>query len=116
MHGANTTTRETVELATPDRAAGPPVHRTGRWWRGLTGSLAAGLLVLALFVLGVYIASAMGESEGPGIASVIGHLVGAVVAVIAQVVVDRSRGRVAGVAALCVFAAAGAVLWFYWWA
>ncbi|PXY19884.1 hypothetical protein BAY59_33030 [Prauserella coralliicola] len=116
MHGPNTTELETVELATPGTGGQPPSRRTGRWWRGLTGSLAAGLVVLALFVLGVQVVSWLGDAEGPGLVSVLGHLAGAALAVIAQLVVDRRRGRLAGVAALCVLAIAGGVLWLYWWA
>ncbi|WP_425452868.1 hypothetical protein [Prauserella flavalba] len=116
LHGPNTTELETVELATPGTGEQQPPHRTGRWWRGLTGSLAAGLLVLALFVLVVQIVSSLNDSEGPGVVAVLGHLAGAALAVVAQLVVDRRRGRVAGVAGLCVLAIAGGVLWLFWWA
>ncbi|MEU6643689.1 hypothetical protein ABZ863_14210 [Saccharomonospora sp. NPDC046836] len=111
------TTLDTVEPPTMS----PPAHdeeepaRSGRWWRGLTGSLAMGLAVLAvIFVGGELIALARG-TEGPGALPVFGHVAGAALALGAQVVVDRRRGPAAGVAAAVVLLVIAAVLWFFWW-
>ncbi|WP_169515733.1 hypothetical protein [Amycolatopsis nigrescens] len=88
---------------------------SGRWWRGLSGSFAAGLLVLAVVVAGVALVALLNGAPGPGAFSLIGHLVAAVIALFAQRVVDRRRGTAAGVAAGVVFADVVAVLLVFWW-
>lgn len=113
MHGPDTTERETVELETVNRSPGP--GRTGRWWRGLTGSLAAGLVALLLLVLGAQVAGWVNGSEGPGMLPVAGHVAGAALALVAQRFADRHEGRTAGVAGAGVVAVAVAVLWLFWW-
>lgn len=86
-----------------------------RLLRGLSGALAAGLVVLAV-VLGVAEwLSGPDSVPGPGIGGVVRHGVGAAVAVALQWVADRSRGGRAAVAALAVLGVVVAVLWSYWW-
>nr|WP_246257336.1 hypothetical protein [Amycolatopsis anabasis] len=94
-------------------ASGTPGERPAvRWWRGLTGSLAAGLVVLALVVLGITLLS---TAPGPGAVSLIGHPVAAVVAVAAQWIADHRRGRVAGIAGLVVVADTVLAMSLFWW-
>jgi predicted lipid-binding transport protein (Tim44 family) len=86
-----------------------------RRWRGLTGSLAVGLAVLAVVVLGAGVFGLFTGAPGPGVASLVAHPVAAVLALVAQYFADRRRGRVAGFAALAIVAIAVATLWFFWW-
>ncbi len=96
-----------------DGAAAP--GRALRLLRGLSGALAAGLVVLAV-VLGVAVwLSGPDTVPGPGAGVVTGHGVGAAIAVGLQWVADRSRGGRAAVAAQAVLAVVVAVLWVYWW-
>ncbi|SFB51471.1 hypothetical protein SAMN05216266_115100 [Amycolatopsis marina] len=90
--------------------------RRGRWWRGLTGSLVAGLVVLAVIVLGAQIAGLVSASEGPGPFMVVGHVVGAALAVVAQRIADRAHGGPAALAAAAVLLLAFTTLWLFWWA
>ncbi|GAA3846796.1 hypothetical protein GCM10022380_76110 [Amycolatopsis tucumanensis] len=90
--------------------------RVARWWRGFTGSLAAGLVALAVLVLGAGLLCAFLDVPGPGAAPMIGHPIAAVLALLAQRVADRSRGVVAAVAGVVVLALALTALWTFWWA
>ena len=82
-------------------------------WRGLTGALAAGLVVLALVVLGSGVFALITGTPGPAVFMLVGHPVAAVLALVAQRFVDTRRRRVAGVAVLAITAA---TLWLFWWA
>lgn len=85
-------------------------------WRGLTGSLAAGLVMLALVVLGSGVIALITGAPGPGLVAVIMHPSVAVAALAAQHLVDHRRGRLAGAAAGTILVITGAALWFLWWA
>lgn len=103
---------------TPLRAGSPAEGdspRRGGLWRGLTGTLAGGLAVLALVLLGAQLFWLAEDAPGPGVAHVVGHLVAATVAVGAQVFADRKRGIPAGLAGLVVLASVVVVLWTFWW-
>ena len=104
---------ETEEL--PVGAASAELSRPGRIWRGLTGSLAAGLAVLAVVVLGAALVCAIRNAPGPALAALIGHPIAAVVALGAQRVADTRRGRLAGLAGLVVCAVVALALWLFWW-
>lgn len=93
----------------------PPRRRRGRWWRGLTGSFAAGLAGLAVIVLGSGVVCVFLDVPGPGAAMLIGHPVAAVLALGAQRVADRRTGRVAGLAGAVVVLLLVAALWVFWW-
>lgn len=82
---------------------------------GLTGMVAAGLVVLACAVLAAQVWAWSGGHPGPGAGMVTGHGAAAVVAVSAQHVVDRRRGRWARVCAALVAAVALTVLLAFWW-
>ncbi|MEV0681046.1 hypothetical protein AB0I60_31465 [Actinosynnema sp. NPDC050436] len=85
-------------------------------WRGVGGCVAVGLALLALALIGVQVYAGVHDLPGPGVDVVVGHVVAAAVAVVAQVVADRRTGWVAGLCGLAVLVAGAATLWFYWWA
>ncbi|OZM75162.1 hypothetical protein CFN78_03090 [Amycolatopsis antarctica] len=93
-------------------ASRPPA----RWWRGLTGTLAAGLAVLALIVVGVQIFAFANDAPGAEVLFIGGHVVAGVAALVAQRLADRRRGLVAGLAGTFVGLLTAAVLWFFWFA
>jgi hypothetical protein len=84
--------------------------------RGLSGVLAGGLVALAIVVCAAqWLAGTPGRS-GPGMATVTGHVVAALVAVALQVTSERLQGRSAALASWSVLLLAAGVLWFGWWA
>lgn len=87
-----------------------------RRWRGLTGSLAFGLAALAVVVLASGLVGALTGAPGPGTVPLIAHPVGAALALAAQHLADRRRGRLAGFAGAAVVVITAATLWFFWWA
>lgn len=89
--------------------------RSGTIARGLTGSLAAGLVVLALGLAGVQIWSGMNGKFGPGVGVVIGHFVLGGVAVALQAVADRRRDLTGGLSALGVAVVVFGALTYWWW-
>ncbi|KAA9155149.1 hypothetical protein FPZ12_030365 [Amycolatopsis acidicola] len=105
-----------TETEEPAIATERPEHtRAGRLWRGFTGSLAAGLVLLAVIVLGAGLICLPLAAPGPGAAYLIGHPVAAVLAMVAQRVADRRQGRVAGAAGFVVVLIAAAALSLFWW-
>lgn len=82
---------------------------------GFTGALAAGLGVLAVVVLGAQIYGWARGNPGPGIGVVGGHLAAAVVAITAQLVVDRQRGAGAATCQGAIVVLTIAVLALLWW-
>lgn len=109
-----------MQTVHPDRR---PVHRKGsrpagpgvRLLRGLSGALAAGLVVLTVVLAVGQWLGGSATVPGPGVGTVVGHCLGAVVAVLAQAVADRSRGEWAVAASVVVLAVVMAVLWLWWW-
>lgn len=100
---------ETVEL---DRLEPPePDSGGGGMARGLAGSLAAGLVLLTL---GLLAAELLTPSSGPGVAVLIGHAVAAVLAIVAAVVADRTRGFATAAAVTAVLLVVAATLWVFW--
>ncbi|MEU1983336.1 hypothetical protein [Nocardia sp. NPDC019395] len=83
--------------------------------RGLSGAVAAGLVVLACVVVGAAVIGARRGFPGPGAESVGWHIVIAALAIAAQVYSDRKRGRASLVAAALVIGAATILLWTQWW-
>ena len=90
--------------------------RVLRVWRGVSGAVAVGLVLLALALLGVQVYAGTRDLHGPGVDMVLGHVVVAVLAVVAQVVADRAKRWVAAGASLGVLVVGAIVLWLYWWA
>lgn len=103
----------TEELQAP--AGEQQLPRRGRWWRGLTGSLAAGLAGLAVIVLGAGLLCLIFGVPGPGVRMLAGHPVAAVLALAAQRLADRRTGAVAAAGGVGVLVVLGAALWLFWW-
>ena len=95
-------------------AAVSPAKERGRWWRGFTGSLAAGLAVLAVGVLAVAGIDLYTGAPGPGAAMLIGHPVAAVLALLAQRVADRRNGIAAAGAGIAVVLFVVSALTLFW--
>jgi predicted lipid-binding transport protein (Tim44 family) len=91
-----------------------PAKQGGRWWRGFTGSLAAGLVVLAIGVLVVAGVCLYTGVPGPGAVLLVGHPVAAALALLAQRVADRRNGVAAvggGVAVVLFTVSALTLFW-----
>jgi predicted lipid-binding transport protein (Tim44 family) len=91
-----------------------PAKQGGRWWRGFTGSLAAGLVVLAIGVLVVAGVCLYTGVPGPGAVLLVGHPIAAVLALLAQRVADRRNGAAAvggGVAVVLFTVSALTLFW-----
>jgi hypothetical protein len=91
-------------------------HRLVRVWRGASGAVAVGLVLLALAMIGVQIYAGTRDLPGPGLDVVIGHVALAAAAVTAQVIADRGTRWVAAACGLAVIVVGAATLWFFWWA
>ena len=86
-----------------------------RGLRALSGTVAAGIVVLTIVVVAsAYLGSSRGF-PGPGSASITAHIVASVVAVAAQIICDRRRGISAVAASVVVLVTAGALLVTQWW-
>jgi hypothetical protein len=99
----------------PEVVAPQRLRLRSRFWRGLTGALAAGLAVLAAAVLGARVIGLFTSAPGPTVPVVIGHPVAAVLAVGAQRVADVRRGTLAGLAGAAVVVIVVFALWLFWW-
>nr|WP_143169007.1 hypothetical protein [Amycolatopsis australiensis] len=91
-----------------------PAKKRGRWWRGFTGSLAAGLAVLAAGVLVVAGIDLYTGAPGPGAVLLIGHPLAAVLALLAQRVADRRNGLPAAGAGAAVVLFTASALTLFW--
>jgi predicted lipid-binding transport protein (Tim44 family) len=91
-----------------------PAKQGGRWWRGFTGSLAAGLAVLAIGVLVVAGIDLNTGAPGPGAVLLIGHPVAAMLALLAQRVADRRNGAPAAGAGVAVVLFTVSALTLFW--
>ncbi|WP_103336628.1 hypothetical protein [Amycolatopsis sp. CA-126428] len=103
----------TAPEAEASAPAGPAKDR-GRWWRGFTGSLAAGLTVLAIGVLAVAGICLFTGAPGPGPMLLVGHPVAAVLALLAQRVADRRTGLPAVGAGVAVVLFTVSALTLFW--
>ncbi len=83
--------------------------------RALSGTVAAGLVVLAAVVLVAAVLGVRRGFPGPGASSVAWHIGMAVLALGAQIFSDRRRGIPAFFGSLVVFVAAGYLLVTQWW-
>lgn len=106
----------TVELSTVGNTKKPSEPRVAKIWRGISGVLAAGLVLLALGVIAVQVYAGRQDLPGPGADVVAGHVVAAVLAVLGQLFADRRTGWRSALASLAVLAVGGATLWVFWWA
>jgi hypothetical protein len=87
----------------------------GKSIRGLSGAVAAGVVVLTLVVIGAMVLGNDRDFPGPGVVSITWHIVTAVAVVIAQVIADRRRGFVSFAASVVVIGLTGLLLWTQWW-
>ncbi|MEU6132612.1 hypothetical protein ABZ805_25830 [Saccharopolyspora sp. NPDC047091] len=108
---------ETAEAPTVRRhhRSGAGGTRIGTWFRGLTGSLAVGMLLVALGLIGVQVWATRQGQDGPGLAMIISHAVGAALALALQHFADRNRDRRGAAALLALLVAVFGPLWFWWW-
>jgi hypothetical protein len=115
---AETVPQERVEpeRVPPEAApvASPAAKDGGRWWRGFTGSVTAGLVILAAGVLAVGGICLYTGAPGPGATPLIGHPIAAVLAVLAQRVADRRNGLPAAGAGIAVMLFAISALTLFW--
>jgi hypothetical protein len=109
---------ELVEPTNPTSAdvseGAEPAKPGGRWWRGFTGSLAAGLTVLAIGVLVVAGIDLNTGAPGPGAVLLIGHPLAAILALLAQRVADRRNGAPAAGAGVAVVLFTVSALTLFW--
>lgn len=86
-----------------------------RGLRALSGTVAAGIIVLTIVVIAsAYLGGSRGF-PGPGTTSITAHIVASVVALAAQIFCDRRRGIAAVAASLVVLVTAGVLLVTQWW-
>jgi predicted lipid-binding transport protein (Tim44 family) len=105
---------EAASPETVEKSAAEPAKPGGRWWRGFTGSLAAGLTVLAVGVLVVAGVCLYTGAPGPGSVLLIGHPVAAALALLAQRVADRRNGLPAAGAGVAVVLFTVSALTLFW--
>ncbi|MFD6351278.1 hypothetical protein [Nocardia tengchongensis] len=84
-------------------------------FRGLSGIVAGGTVVLAVTVAGAACIGARRGFPGPGGESVAWHVSAALAVVAAQIYSDRRQGFAAFFGCLVVFGIAGYLLWAQWW-
>ena len=91
-------------------------HRRARrsLLRGLSGLLVGGLVALALVLAAGSVYADRSGLPGPGLGMLIGHVVAAIAAVVAQVWVDRRTDRVGTLAAAGLAAAIVGGLTLVW--
>lgn len=107
--------RNAIYVSSRPGGGGRPPGRILRLLRGLSGSLTAGLCVLALVVIGAQVVGGRWGFPGPGAESVIVHVSGAVAALVVQWFVDRRSGPIAPAGSALVTMIVVAVLWTQWW-
>jgi hypothetical protein len=109
------TTNDTAELPVDGvhPPGAPPPARVARAARAVSGTVTAGLVVLAAVLWAAAVLA--GSRPGPGAGALAGHTTVAVLAVALQVVAERRRGMLTGLAALAVLVMAAGTLWFWWW-
>lgn len=83
--------------------------------RALSGTVAAGTVLVALVVIGAAFLGARRGFPGPGGESVLWHIAVAALAIAAQLFSDQRRGMAAFSGAAVVFLAAGILIWTQWW-
>lgn len=111
-------TRPSIEPPAHVGSGGDPARGGGLMGtvlRGVTGALAAGLLVLAMTLTGVQLWGLGNGGIGPGWIIVCGHWVSAFVALFLQVRADRGRTPANALQALGAALVVLASLTYWWW-
>ena len=83
--------------------------------RSTGGALCAGLAVLAVVLIAVWLLAISHEDPGPRAMVLVGHLAAAVVAVALQSVADRRPDGLGRLASIGVVLLTGAVVALFWW-
>lgn len=105
---------DTAEL--PRQAGGEPgISGRKRRLPAVSGTVAAGLAVLAVLVLAAQVWGWVNGHPGPGLWMVAAHVLAAAGALAAQRVVDAERGARARLCAALVGALTLVVLVVFWW-
>jgi predicted lipid-binding transport protein (Tim44 family) len=99
----------------PVRQESAAPQRKGRFWRELAGALTAGTVLLAAAVLVLQVVAWINGMPGLGVFVLVGHIVGAVLVIATQRIVDRRTGRPALLAGLGLGLTIGAILVLFWW-
>lgn len=86
-----------------------------RGLRALSGTVAAGIVVLTVVVIASAYLGGNRGFPGPGTTSITAHIVASVVALAAQIFCDRRRGVAAIAASVVVLVTAGVLLVTQWW-
>ncbi|TQF65629.1 hypothetical protein FK531_20855 [Rhodococcus spelaei] len=83
--------------------------------QAFSGAVAAGVVVLALVVIGTAYLGGRRGFPGPGAMSVGAHIAAAVAVVVAQRFADHRRGAAAVAGSVAVFLVTIVLLWTQWW-
>ncbi|MGK2242349.1 MAG: hypothetical protein ACI9JD_004930 [Rhodococcus sp. (in: high G+C Gram-positive bacteria)] len=83
--------------------------------RALSGTVAAGIVVLTLVIIGSAYLGGNRGFPGPGTTSITAHIAAPVVALAAQIWCDRRRGIAAVAGSVVVLVVAGLLLVTQWW-
>ncbi|MES9517753.1 hypothetical protein ACIQYW_04480 [Rhodococcus erythropolis] len=83
--------------------------------RALSGTVAAGIVVLTLVIIGSAYLGGNRGFPGPGTTSIAAHIAASVVALAAQIWCDRRRGIAAVAGSVVVLVVAGLLLVTQWW-
>ncbi|MFC9786211.1 hypothetical protein [Rhodococcus sp. NPDC127528] len=108
---------EYEEYTEPGADSGSGRRRSGvsRGLRAFSGAVAAGVVVLAVVVVGTAYLGGRRGFPGPGEMSVGAHIVAAVAVVVAQWFADHRRGAVAVGGSIAVLLVTTLLLWTQWW-
>jgi len=98
----------TVELRRPGA-------RKLKFPREISGALAAGMVLLAVLVLGAQVYALFRGTPGPGVLAVIGHIGAGALCFACQRMLDRRTGRATILPGVLMVVVAAATLWFFWW-
>jgi hypothetical protein len=83
--------------------------------RATGGALCAGLAVLAVVLIAVWLLAISHDDPGPRARLLVGHLAAAAVAVALQRVADRRPDRLGRLASAGVLLLTGTVVALFWW-
>ncbi|CAM2998573.1 hypothetical protein [Skermania piniformis] len=83
--------------------------------RGLSGAVAAGVVVLAIVVVATAFVADARQFPGPGWASITWHVIAAVVVIGCQLIADRRSGVRTLLPVVAVFGVTLLLLWTQWW-
>lgn len=93
----------------------PPQRRRLKFPREVTGALAAGMVLLAVAVLGAQVYALVRGTPGPGFFMVAGHIGAGALCLACQRMLDRRAGRATIAPGVLLVVVALATLWLFWW-